>query len=297
LPGAWGGVGGFDLHHVLLSTNGLDAVKRPDIDQSTSGLWWSVSPSDSRVKSPTVPGRVVEKVMTDERLGGSHSFPVNGVEIEFDSPAITGREALTRSNNEPASEFQLILVHDERTRLIGTDDEIDLREAHGGELRAFEADRSFSFTVDEVGQVWGAEDMEVSEFLRIWPPQPEHHWVLERADAPDTILTEDGVLSFCPAGVEHVVSRKVEHPDKVLVMVVTTAGVYPAEGVARYSAGTLISTVLAEAKTKLDITTVPADWVVMVDNVDINPNQSFEHSHLTGRVKIEWGPREGGGGA
>ena len=237
--------------------------------------------------------------MTDEHesRAGSYRYPVNGIEIDFHDRLITGRQALTRSDNVPASEYQLILVRNERTKLIGTDDEIDLHEEKDGELRAFESDRSFGFTVDEVGQVWGAEDMEVKEFVRIWPPRPGHHWVLERKDMPDTILTEDGVLSFGPAGVEHVVSRKKEHPDKLLVVVVMTAGVYPAEGAARYPATTPISAVLADAKAKLHITTVPPDWVVMVNNADVNPNQSFEQAHLSGEVKLEWGPREGGGGA
>jgi hypothetical protein len=235
--------------------------------------------------------------MTDKDMGPGHNYPVNGVQIDFHDRVITGREALTRSHNVPASEHQLILVRDQRTKLIGTDDEIDLQEERGGQLRAFESDRSFAFTVDEIGQIWGGEEMEVKEFVRIWPPRPGLHWVLERKEMPDTILTEDGVLSFGPAGVEHIVSRKDEHPDKVLVVVVTTAGVYPAEGAARYLARTPISAVLVDAKAKLGITTVPPDWVVMVKNTDVNPSQSFEQAHLSGEVKIEWGPREGGGGA
>jgi len=112
--------------------------------------------------------------MTDEHesRAGSYRYPVNGIEIDFHDRLITGRQALTRSDNVPASEYQLILVRNERTKLIGTDDEIDLHEEKDGELRAFESDRSFGFTVDEVGQVWGAEDMEVKEFVRIWPPRP-----------------------------------------------------------------------------------------------------------------------------
>lgn len=238
----------------------------------------------------------MEKLVAEDFRGGD-AFPVNGAEIEFHDRRITGREALTRSGNVPASEYQLILVRDQRTRLIGTDDEIDLNAEKGGELRAFADDRSYTFTVDEVGQVWGAEDMEVSEFVRIWPRRPGFHWVLERADMPDTVLTDDGVLSFRPQGVEHVVSRKDEHPDKVLVSVVTTAGVFPAEGSARYSVTTTISAVLADAKASLRIAQVPSDWVVMVGSADVNPAMTFAQAHLLGLVKIEWGPREGGGGA
>ena len=236
--------------------------------------------------------------MTDERAAhnGGPKFLVNGAEIQFRDHVITGREALTRSGNEPASEYQLILLHEGRTKLIGTDDDVDLREVAGGEFRAFEGDRCFSFTVDEVGEVWGAADMEVAEFFAIWPPRAERHWVLERAGVPDTVLTEDGVLSFGPDGVEHVVSRKDDHSEKVLVTVVTTAGVFPAEGFARYPVSTGITVALEDAKTKLHIT-IPPDWVVTVGTTDVNPNQTFQQAHLSGQVKIEWGPREGGGGA
>jgi len=237
--------------------------------------------------------------MVEEQEGRSagERFRVNGVEIDFHDRVITGREALTRSGNTPASEYQLILVRDQRTKMIETDDEIDLHAERGGELRAFPSDRCFGFTVDEVGQVWGAEDMEVDEFLRIWPAPPGLDWVLERGDKPDTVLAPGGVLSFGPHGVEHVVSREEKHPDKILVTVVTTAGVFPPEGVARYPATMLISAVLAEAKVELKIPEIPADWVVTHDNADLSPNQTFAQAHLSGCVKLEWGPREGGGGA
>lgn len=224
-------------------------------------------------------------------------FGVNGVGVFFRDYVVTGREVLTHSGNVPASEYQLVLVHGGRTRLVGTDDEVDLRSFRGGEFRAFQSDRDYAFTVDEVGQVWGAAEMDVDDFLRIWPARAGHFWLLEREDVPDTVLTAGGVLSFGPEGVEHVISRKDEHPDKVLVTVVTTAGVFPNEGVARYAATTPIAAVLADARKGLHIAEVPADWVVTVNNVDVGPGQTFEQAHLSGSVKLEWGPREGGGGA
>ena len=139
-----------------------------------------------------------------ERRTRGISYPVNGTDVEFSDDIVTGREALTRSGNIPASEHQLILVHDRRTHLIGTDDEIDLKKNKGGSLRAFLSDRSYGFTVDEIGQVWGAEEMEVDEFISIWPPRDGYHWVLERDDEPDTVLVPGGLLSFGENGVDTV---------------------------------------------------------------------------------------------
>lgn len=224
------------------------------------------------------------------------SYPVNGIDVEFSDNVITGREALTRSGNVPANEHQLILVRDGRTHLIGTDDDIDLKKEKGGILRAFLSDRNFGFTVDEVGQVWGTDDMEVDEFLSIWPPRNGHHWVLEREEEPDTVLRPGGLLSFGENGVEDVVSREDVHPDKVLVTVVTTAGTFPAEGAKRYPASTPITQVLADAARKLHLTGTEG-WIVTVAGRDVSPTQTLAEAGLVGQVALEWGAREGGGGA
>ncbi len=231
-----------------------------------------------------------------ERRTRGISYPVNGTDVEFSDDIVTGREALTRSGNIPASEHQLILVHDRRTHLIGTDDEIDLKKNKGGSLRAFLSDRSYGFTVDEIGQVWGAEEMEVDEFISIWPPRDGYHWVLERDDEPDTVLVPGGLLSFGENGVEDVVSRKDAHHDKVLVTVVTTAGTFPAEGAKRYPASTPIAEVLADAARKLKITDTET-WIVTVAGRDVNATLTFAEAGLSGEVALEWGAREGGGGA
>lgn len=224
------------------------------------------------------------------------TFPVNGQDIEFPDRVITGREALTKSGNVPASECQLILVRKGRTHLIGTDDDIDLKAQAGGLLRAFTSDRSFSFTVDEVGQVWGTQDMEVDEFLTIWPAPANHDWVLERENEPDTVISPGGLLSFGPEGVEHLVSRKADNAQKVLITVVTTAGTFPAEGFKRYPASTVITEILADAKRKLKITDTDA-WIVTVGGTDVDVNLTLAQAHLSGEVVLEWGAREGGGGA
>ena len=231
---------------------------------------------------------------SEERRGRGIDYPVNGRPVHFPDRVVTGREALTHAGLVPASEHQLILVRERRTRLIGTDDDFELDG--GGALRAFEGDRSYTFTVDEVGQVWGAADMEVDEFVSIWPPSAGRHWALERDGEPDTVLAAGGLLSFGPDGVEDVVSRKDAHPDAVLVTVVTTAGTFPAEGVKRYPSAIAIADVLAKAGDRLRLTDT-AGWIVTSANRDIDQHLTFAQAGLAGTVVLEWGPREGGGGA
>ncbi|GJD92014.1 hypothetical protein BHAOGJBA_5567 [Methylobacterium hispanicum] len=235
------------------------------------------------------------KVMDNARAR-SFVFPVNGAPVRFDDGEVTGREVLTRAGLLPASEHQLILVRGGRTHLVGTDDKVDLVAEEGGAFRGFRSDRSFSFTVDEVGQVWGDGRIEVDELLAILHVPAGHDLVLEREDEPDKILRPGGAVSFETRGVEHIVSRRAQRPDFVLVTVFTTSGVFPAEGAVRVPATTPVADVLVRAARKLELGDT-ATWITTVGNRDIDPSASFAGNGLSGEVEIEWGPREGGGGA
>ena len=225
----------------------------------------------------------------------SQSFTVNGQTAHFDDNEIEGRDILEAVGMVPASEHQLILVKDGRTRLISMDDPINLKKEAGGVLRAFRSDRTFSFTVDEIAQRWGVAEMEVDEFLRHWPAAEGKEWLLERDDEPDVMLREGGTLTFEPEGVEDIVSRLVK-ATKVLVTVFTTSGTFPAQGALRVNTDQLISRVLERAAKKLKLTDTTG-WVVQVGGNDVNADQTFEQAGFTVEVDLEWGPREGGGGA
>lgn len=226
----------------------------------------------------------------------AREYTVNGQVAYFDDNEIEGRDVLNKIGFVPASEHQLILIKNERTRLIGTDDTINLKKEAGGVLRAFRSDRTFSFTVDDVSQLWGVAEMEVDEFLHHWPTPNDREWLLEREDEPDTVLRTGGTLNFEPDGVEDIVSRPLSAANKVFVTVFTTSGTYPAQGAVKVDASEPISTVLARAAKKLKLTDTTG-WVVQVGGNDINPALSFAQAGLSGDVDLEWGAREGGGGA
>lgn len=222
-------------------------------------------------------------------------YPVNGTLVRFEDDVITGRQALNAIGFVPASEHQLILVRDGRTRLIGADDSVDLNKEKGGMLRAFPSDRAFAFTVEEVGQVWGAAELEVDELFSIWEPPAGKDWVLERDDQPDVVLRPGGTVTFEPKGVEDIVSRPRHAADKLLVTVFTTSGTFPTQGALRVKATEVIADVLTRAARKLNLTQTEG-WVAQVEGTDINPQQTFAQAGLMGEVDIEWGEREGGGG-
>ena len=224
------------------------------------------------------------------------AIDINGTHVEFEDFVIKGREALNAVNLVPATEHQLILIRNRRTRLIGADDSIDLRKETGGQLRAFASDRAYGFTVEEIAQVWGTGEMEVDEFLAIWTAPAGRDWVLERDAEPDVVLRPGADLVFEAQGVEDIVSRAHHNDDKVLVTVTTTSGVFPAQGAARVNASERIAEILERAARKLRITDTD-DWVAQVGGNDVDPALTYVQAGLSGEVDIEWGAREGGGGA
>lgn len=220
---------------------------------------------------------------------------VNGSPVRFDDPVVTGRELLTAAGLLPASEFVLIQVRKGRTRLITTDDKVDLRDP-GDAFRAFPSDRAFAFTVDEVGQIWGSDSIDVDELLAIMRIPEGRNLVLEREDEPDIVLHPGGTLFLGAPGVEDIVSRPNEVSGFVQVTIYATAGVFPNEGALRVRLTTTVGAILERAARALELGDTTG-WVASVNGRDIDPALSFEQNHLSGVVQIEWSPREGGGGA
>ncbi len=234
----------------------------------------------------------------DMHEGEAHSrdeVNVNGQTYDLGDPVVLGREILTLSGHVPATEHQLILIHHSRSCLIGSDDKVDLHKERGAVFRAFRSDRTWAFTLNEGGQVWGAEALDVGELRRLWGVPGDLELVLERDDDADVVLTEGGTVNLGGAGVEDIVTR-LPKPGFVLVSVHSTAGVYPAEGSIRVKASTTIADVIERARAALEI--VPGtDWIIQVGTRDIDPSLTFAGAMLAGTVELSWGPREGGGGA
>lgn len=229
------------------------------------------------------------------RVRATGELLVNGQTIKFEDPIIEVREALNAAGLMPASEHQVVLVENGRTHLLQTDDKIVLADHAHGALRAFRSGEAFGFTVDEVGQVWGTDQMETDELLAIWSPPSGHDWVLERSDVPDVLLRPGGTVSFGPEGVEHIVSRPHHGADKLVVTVLTLSGVFPAEGALRVDVSETISSILAKAAEKLHLTDT-SSWVLSAGGQDINASMTFAQAGLAGTIELDWMPREGGGG-
>jgi hypothetical protein len=79
------------------------------------------------------------------------------------------------------------------------------------------------------------------------------------------------------------------------VAVVTTSGSYPTSGTDRVAAHQPVRNELTKAAKELHIVDTTG-WIARVSGTEIDVDKSYVDNHLTGTVKIDYGPREGGGG-
>jgi hypothetical protein len=85
----------------------------------------------------------------------------------------------------------------------------------------------------------------------------------------------------------------------VEVSISTTAGFYPSEGFERVPVNQKIEVELKKAQHHLKIKDT-SGWVASVITASgkqsVDPTKSYQENGLSGRVEIDWGPSEGGGG-
>jgi hypothetical protein len=92
----------------------------------------------------------------------------------------------------------------------------------------------------------------------------------------------------------------VERPEQfVEVSISTTAGFFPAEGFNRVPAHQKVEIELDRAKHELKIKDT-AGWIATVTSPSgkrvVIPAKTYSENDLSGKVEIDWGPSEGGGG-
>jgi G3E family GTPase len=90
-----------------------------------------------------------------------------------------------------------------------------------------------------------------------------------------------------------------DHHGKVEVSVSTTSGFFPTEGFNHVPVEQKVEVELERAKHELKIKDT-TNWVASINGPHgkrfINAAQSYRENGLSGKVEIDWGPSEGGGG-
>lgn len=88
-----------------------------------------------------------------------------------------------------------------------------------------------------------------------------------------------------------------QHPPELDVAVLTTSGRWPATGFEKVSENEKVRHVLQQAARHLHLAGTE-DWIATVGAHTLNVDESFRANGLTrGHVQIDFGPRQGGGGA
>lgn len=132
-------------------------------------------------------------------------------EIEYDltiddqsfrthDPVITGRDILAIASRSPASGHTVVLIINRGTRLIGLDEQVDLREATSQRFRLFEGDRLLRAILNEREIVWGDEQISALELRLIGEiPDDEDLYFDSKGDR---VIEDDELLSLKPKDVE-----------------------------------------------------------------------------------------------
>jgi len=128
---------------------------------------------------------------------------VNGQKINLNDPQVVCRQLLGEAGYNPADEHVLIRQLANGTRVVGLDDLIDLRPDGIEEFWAFRADRTFQFTVDNRGYVWGEGAIKEPCLRQITHTPEDNILLLEREDEPDRILGPDDEVRLDMRGTEH----------------------------------------------------------------------------------------------
>lgn len=88
---------------------------------------------------------------------------------------------------------------------------------------------------------------------------------------------------------------KTQNENHVLIVVITTSGIWPADGYDKTPVHQKVKVILKQAANKLGIVSTD-NWVAKVGVREIDPELTFEQNNLSGTVSIDYGPRESGGG-
>jgi hypothetical protein len=86
-----------------------------------------------------------------------------------------------------------------------------------------------------------------------------------------------------------------KHDHHVEVRVITTAGTFPAEGYEKEPATQHVEAILKRAAHELHLVDT-SNWIARCNGVDLQPHRSYAENGLKGRVDLDYGPPERGGG-
>ena len=135
------------------------------------------------------------------------AFTVNGVRHTSKDPILQGRDILQKAGFRPASEHVLIELKRPGSRSVGLDEDVDLSHPGREEFRASESDRTYNFTVDEVGYEWGEATISEAD-LRDISGTPQNKTLVLEQSGEDKTLDDSDTVDLAARGTEHIRSER-----------------------------------------------------------------------------------------
>lgn len=134
-------------------------------------------------------------------------YSVDGQMFTTNDAIISGRQIRSQVGLRPASDHILIEIGSHTTRSIGLEENIDLTQTQPLGFRSFAGDRIYTFTVNERGYEWGADEISTID-LRTYGDIPDDHELIldSQRDRP---IDDDDFVRLRPKGVERIISRPV----------------------------------------------------------------------------------------
>jgi len=150
----------------------------------------------------------------------NYHYELDGQSVTTNDALVSGRAIRALANLNPASDYQLIQLGNVTSQSIGLEEEIDLAGDAPLIFRSFKSDRNFSFTVNERGFEWGADEISAADIRQIASIPEDHELILDsKRDRP---IDDDGVVRLKSKGVERILSQ----PREQICIIVNTIEEY-----------------------------------------------------------------------
>jgi hypothetical protein len=144
-----------------------------------------------------------------DHSGKHHYFyTIDGKRFETTDEVQDARQLLQKAGRTPADDYVLIELLRPGAHIIGLDDEVDLDNVKEREFRSFLTDRTFNFTVDEIGYAWGSGAIAEAELRDVAGVSADKVLFLDRRDQEDLMLDDGSSLDLAAAGTEHLRTAK-----------------------------------------------------------------------------------------
>ena len=144
--------------------------------------------------------------MTTE-LQQSYPYQINGKTANTIDSTPTLAQVLAEAGFEPAEDFVLIMRTAHGSRVVSSDDILDLTGSTK-EFYAFESGNCFELTVNGHSIWWGSQKIDIKEIRYLGNVPEEDDLIWERIEDENEVLALQGTFDMHEKGIEHLKTHK-----------------------------------------------------------------------------------------